>query len=710
MSWRVRVAVALVTLTLAPAATSTASATALAATAAPPAADARKGVVLDGLVPTAACKGKFQVATRSPVGGKPVSCTHGPDPAPDGVDVRLSRSTAELAPTAARGTAADAEVKPQAAPAVPCYGDGTSGHRVQVIFARSSDVPDRYPALATSLVQWTLAADTVVSASAAETGGTRHLRLVTGPGCTLSVARVTMAPAGDDTFSATINELENQGYTRTDRKYLVYVDANVYCGIGELYYDDRASTTPGFNFNNGHQDVPGMVARVDNGCWGRASSVEAHELMHNLGGVQDTAPHVTPNAHCTDEYDRMCYEDAAGVTLQFVCAAAHENRFDCNHDDYFSTNPPPGNYLATHWNTANSAFLATVEPFPARSWGYNAYGQLGDGSAVSRSVPTTLTPTRVDAVAAGGFHSLVLSGGTVSSWGLGHVGQLGRGSTASASTPGPVAGGLAGVTAVAAGMYHSLALRGDGTVWTWGWNLYGQLGDGTTVDRSLPVQVVGLTNVVAIAAGGLHNLALKGDGTVWAWGFNGLGELGTPTPVQATAAQKVPALAGATAIGAGAYHSLAVLPGGVVATWGYNVWGQLGDGTTTNRSTPSGVPGLIGVVAVAGGVGHSLALGADGLVRSWGLGSTGQLGRPVVAQSASPAVVPGLTGATGVVAGGYHSLAVRSAGALSAWGWNGLGQVGDGTTIDRVAPVTVTGITGAYTTSAGVAHVVAATP
>ena len=145
---------------------------------------------------------------------------------------------------------------------------------------------------------------------------------------------------------------------------------------------------------------------------------------------------------------------------------------------------------------------------------------MGDGSTTDRPTPTVLSPTKVDAVAAGGYHSLALSGGAVWSWGLGHVGQLGRGSAADIRHARLVGGGLSGVTAVSAGFYHSLALKGDGTVWAWGWNVYGQLGDGTTVDRSLPVQVVGLTGVVAISAGGLHNLALKSDGTVWAWGSN----------------------------------------------------------------------------------------------------------------------------------------------------------------------------------------------
>ena len=324
--------------------------------------DRARGIVLDGLKrspPDGPCQGNFEFSHRDRVGGTTkVPCTHGPDPAPQGVDVRDRRppepETGENT-TPSGGTAGGSG-------SIPCYGTGTDGYRVQVIYARASNVADRYAEYASSLVKWTAAVDSVVSASAAETGGTRHVRFVTDANCNLVVARVTLSTTGDDNFDNTIAELRSRGYNRTDRKYLVYTDANIYCGIGQIYVDDRGNPTPGVNHNNGNTQVPGTVARVDNGCWGQANSVEAHELMHGLGGVQKSAPHATSNLHCTDESDRMCYADGSISVVTYPCAATQENRFDCNHDDYFSTNPPPLSYLATRWNSANSAFLATTEP------------------------------------------------------------------------------------------------------------------------------------------------------------------------------------------------------------------------------------------------------------------------------------------------------------------------------------------------------------
>ena len=161
---------------------------------------------------------------------------------------------------------------------------------------------------------------------------------------------------------------------------------------------------------------------------------------------------------------------------------------------------------------------------------------------------------------------------------------------------------------VAGGPYHSLTLKNDGTVWAWGRNDFGELGNGTTTSRYTPVQVKGLTNVVAIAAGYDHSLALRSDGTVWAWGLNGNGQLGDGTTTNRTTPVQVKGLTNVVAIAAGVYHSLAIRSDGTVWTWGYNTYGQLGDGTTTNKTTPVQVKGLTNVVAIAAGVYHSLAL------------------------------------------------------------------------------------------------------
>ncbi|MGB9849149.1 MAG: Ig-like domain-containing protein, partial [Moorellaceae bacterium] len=179
---------------------------------------------------------------------------------------------------------------------------------------------------------------------------------------------------------------------------------------------------------------------------------------------------------------------------------------------------------------------------------------------------------------------------------------------------------------IAGGDNHSLAVKSDGTVWAWGWNYYGQLGDGTTINHTTPMRVTNLTGVVAVAAGIYHSLALKSDGTAWAWGWNGYGHLGDGTTTNRTAPVQVQGLTGVVAVAAGGYHSLALKSDGTVWAWGRNYEGQLGDGTTTNRYTPVQVKNLTGVVAVAAGYYHSLALKSDGTVWAWGRNYEGQLG------------------------------------------------------------------------------------
>jgi len=260
-----------------------------------------------------------------------------------------------------------------------CDGDGTTGFRTQVLYARASDVASRYGSYLPSFRQWASTADTIYNNSAAKTGGTRHIRFVHNANCAIVVSEVVLSPTGDDTFGNMVTELEAQGYTRKDRKYLVFMDAKALCGIGHIYSDDRASSS---NYSNG--TTRAMFSRIDSGCWG--GQVAAHEHMHNLGGVQKSAPHVSAAGHCTDEYDVMCYVDGSGVTMQYLCSpqSTHEALFDCNNDDYFNTNPPAGSYLATYWNTANNQFLMAGGTAPPPTTTH-------DAQVVSVAAPTSVT-------------------------------------------------------------------------------------------------------------------------------------------------------------------------------------------------------------------------------------------------------------------------------------------------------------------------------
>lgn len=280
-------------------------------------------------------------------------CIHGADPAPAGFDVE---QPVELPA---------AESAMQETASIVCEGDGQSGYRVQVLYVypdnKTSQLDDL---LVTQLRGLAAESDQIFQASAEETGAVRNLRFVQDASepCQPSITAVEI-PAGSITrFDSMIAQLRAQGYNRTDRIYLSFTDATNYCGVGTLWNDDRANSA------NWNYSGP-SYSRVDAGCW--TGMVAAHEVMHNLGGVQLSAPNASGGFHCIDEYDVMCYSDAGSglPKMRFDCNESGRNatRFDCNHDDYYNANPAPGSYLANFWNPANNRFLigANLPPPPA---------------------------------------------------------------------------------------------------------------------------------------------------------------------------------------------------------------------------------------------------------------------------------------------------------------------------------------------------------
>jgi ribosomal protein L24E len=290
------------------------------------------------------------------------ACTHGPDPAPEGVDIRRRFESGKArAGFLLPDGPIDQKTAAAANPNARCFGDGSSGPRVQAIYARASDHSDQYDTVVPYIRKWAAEANAVFNGSSSESGTIRHIRWQHDGGCRPTVDHVILSPNGDDELATTIAELATMGYDRPDRKYVVWVDANELCGISSYYEDDRGSSE---NFNNGNPIAPATISRIDNGCWGlgaQGESIEAHEIMHALGAVMPTSPHSTILGHCTDDADRMCYKDELTVKVNAVCASGHEAYFDCRKDDYFNASAAPGGYLANHWNTARSAFLASSD-------------------------------------------------------------------------------------------------------------------------------------------------------------------------------------------------------------------------------------------------------------------------------------------------------------------------------------------------------------
>jgi alpha-tubulin suppressor-like RCC1 family protein len=286
-------------------------------------------------------------------------------------------------------------------------------------------------------------------------------------------------------------------------------------------------------------------------------------------------------------------------------------------------------------------------------WGSDAWGQLGDGAYANSSVPVDVAglTTGIVAISVGDGHTCVITtGGAVKCWGgycgCEGIGVLGNGSDTSSATPVDVTGLTSGVTALAAGKNHTCALKGDGSVVCWGDNGQGQLGDGTTTARTIPVRVMGLAaNVTAIAAGGDRSCAIAA-GTVVCWGASAIrsvGSAGTTSSSRPVPASGLPA--GIVRLAMGTNGSCVIDAAGSATCWGANTYGQLGDGSRSDRVAPVPVSGLAGLSSsIAPGENHTCAVTTGGAVECWGSNSLGQSG-PGVAKgtgSPTPVVIPGL--------------------------------------------------------------------
>ncbi|MCL1809870.1 MAG: hypothetical protein FWG42_08945 [Clostridiales bacterium] len=276
-------------------------------------------------------------------------------------------------------------------------------------------------------------------------------------------------------------------------------------------------------------------------------------------------------------------------------------------------------------------------------------------------------------VAAGSGHSLaIMADGSLWAWGQNNYGQVGDGD-ANVEKTAPVKI-MDDVAFIAAGWGHSLAIKTDGSLWAWGRNMFGQLGTGSNENSSVPVKI--MDDVAFVATSNENCLAVKTDGSLWAWGQNANGQVGNGTKEITRSPVKV--MDGAVSAAAGWGHSLAIKTDGSLWAWGFNEFGQLGDGKSGDGiHCLKPVKIMDDVASVAAGTIHSMAIKTDGSLWTWGFNTHGQLGNGTLEMSDLPVKV--MDDAAKAAAGDYHSFAIKTDGSLWAWGYNHCGQLGDGT-------------------------------
>jgi len=348
-------------------------------------------------------------------------------------------------------------------------------------------------------------------------------------------------------------------------------------------------------------------------------------------------------------------------------------------------------------------------------WGLNEYGQLGNGNTTDSTTPVPVVglSSGVVSIAAGYESTCALtSGGAVWCWGYNATGQLGNGTFTQSSTPVEVLdptgnAPLSGVAVIAAGQYHTCAVTNAGAALCWGDNAKSELGNGTDMGSNIPVAVSGLSSGVAtISAGSYFTCAVTTVGGALCWGEGTSGQLGNGNATNSTTPAEVldptgnAPLSGVVAISASFENACALTSVGTVQCWGANTAGQLGIAATGPQSNipvevldSTGKSPLTGVVAIAAGQSHTCAVTAAGAALCWGDNAEGELGNSSSSDADSPVPVSGLSSGVAAIAVGYgHTCAVTSSGAAQCWGRNLDGQLDSGSTMPSPTPVDAVGV------------------